>query len=164
MLSERHELNKIALLELKKDVEETREFSSYFSKMADLLLYVNEIYDTKERTLEQLKQWNRIWYEEISQEQYAHSFGNPEFCTEKFGKEYGQIFAFLYAEMRSGFIYAIEGRLFDLVINNELFLEISNLFLSGEEHPQKIKHIVFDHMRDYSEDVFEYRIREQLDP
>ena len=32
MLSERHELNKIALLELKKDVEETREFSSYFSK------------------------------------------------------------------------------------------------------------------------------------
>lgn len=164
MLSERHELNKIALLELKKDVEETREFSSYFSKMADLLLYVNEIYDTKERTLEQLKQWNRIWYEEISQEQYAHSFGNPEFCTEKFGKEYGQIFAFLYAEMRSGFIYAIEGILFDLVINNELFLEISNLFLSGEEHPQKIKHIVFDHMRDYSEDVFEYRIREQLDP
>ena len=164
MLSERHELNKIALLELKKDVEETREFSSYFSKMADLLLYVNEIYDTKERTLEQLKQWNRIWYEEISQEQYAHSFGNPKFCTEKFGKEYGQIFAFLYAEMRSGFIYAIEGRLFDLVINNELFLEISNLFLSGEEHPQKIKHIVFDHMRDYSEDVFEYRIREQLDP
>ena len=132
--------------------------------MADLLLYVNEIYDTKERTLEQLKQWNRIWYEEISQEQYAHSFGNPEFCTEKFGKEYGQIFAFLYAEMRSGFIYAIEERLFDLVINNELFLEISNLFLSGEEHPQKIKHIVFDHMRDYSEDVFEYRIREQLDP
>ena len=164
MLSERHELNKIALLELKKDVEETREFSSYFSKMADLLLYVNEIYDTKERTLEQLKQWNRIWYEEISHEQYAHSFGNPEFCTEKFGKEYGQIFAFLYAEMRSGFIYAIEERLFDLVINNELFLEISNLFLSGEEHPQKIKHIVFDHMRDYSEDVFEYRIREQLDP
>ena len=164
MLSERHELNKIALLELKKDVEETREFSSYFFKMADLLLYVNEIYDTKERTLEQLKQWNRIWYEEISQEQYAHSFGNPEFCTEKFGKEYGQIFAFLYAEMRSGFIYAIEERLFDLVINNELFLEISNLFLSGEEHPQKIKHIVFDHMRDYSEDVFEYRIREQLDP
>lgn len=77
-----------------------------------------------------------------SVEQYAHSFGNPKFCTEKFGKEYGQIFAFLYAEMRSGFIYAIEGRLFDLVINNELFLEISNLFLSGEEHPQKIKHIV----------------------
>ncbi len=38
------------------------------------------------------------------------------------------------------------------------------MFLSGEEHPQKIKNIIFDHMRDYSEDVYEYRIREQLDP
>ena len=85
MLSERHELNKIALLELKKDVEETREFSSYFSKMADLLLYVNEIYDTKERTLEQLKQWNRIWYEEISQEQYAHSFGKDVYKRQQEG-------------------------------------------------------------------------------
>ena len=37
----------------------------------------------KERTLEQLKQWNRIWYEEISQEQYAHSFGNPNFVQKK---------------------------------------------------------------------------------
>ena len=55
MLSERHELNKIALLELKKDVEETREFSSYFSKMADLLLYVNEIYDTKREDIRTVK-------------------------------------------------------------------------------------------------------------
>ena len=53
MLSERHELNKIALSELKKDVEKTRQFSSYFSKMADLLLFLNEIYDTKENVLEQ---------------------------------------------------------------------------------------------------------------
>ena len=164
MLSERHELNKIALSELKKDVEKTRQFSSYFSKMADLLLFLNEIYDTKEKSLEQLKQWNKIWYEEVSPEKYVDSLGNPAFCVQEYGKDYGQIFSFLYTEMRSGFIYAIEGRLFDLVINNELFLEISNLFLAGEEHPQQIKNIIFDHMRDYSEDVYEYRVREQLDP
>ena len=52
MLSERHELNKIALSELKKDVEKTRQFSSYFSKMADLLLFLNEIYDTIFRAVE----------------------------------------------------------------------------------------------------------------
>ena len=164
MLSERHELNKIALSELKKDVEKTRQFSSYFSKMADLLLFLNEIYDTKEKSLEQLKQWNKVWYEEVSPEKYVDSLGNPAFCVQEYGKDYGQIFSFLYTEMRSGFIYAIEGRLFDLVINNELFLEISNLFLAGEEHPQQIKNIIFDHMRDYSEDVYEYRVREQLDP
>ncbi len=80
MLSERHELNKIALSELKKDVEKTRQFSSYFSKMADLLLFLNEIYDTKEKSLEQLKQWNKIWYEEVSPEKYVDSLGNPAFC------------------------------------------------------------------------------------
>lgn len=164
MLAERHELNKIALLELKKDVEKTREYASYFSKMADLLLFLNEIYDTKEKSLKQLKQWNETWYEEISPQKYTNSLGNPAFCVQEYGKDYGQIFSFLYAEMRSGFSYAIEGRLFDLVINNELFLEISNLFLTGEEHPQQIKNIIFDHMRDYSEDVYEYRVREQLDP
>ena len=83
MVSERHELNKIALSELKKDVEKTRQFSSYFSKMADLLLFLNEIYDTKEKSLEQLKQWNKIWYEEVSPEKYVDSLGNPAFCVQE---------------------------------------------------------------------------------
>ena len=121
MLEERHELNKIALLELKKDIDKTRQYAPYFSKMAELLLFVNEVYDTKEKSLDRLKQWNKEWYQEISSEKYEESFANPRFCVEQYGKEYGQIFAFLYTEMRSGFVYAIEGRIFDLVINNELF-------------------------------------------
>ena len=80
--------------------------------------------------------------EEISQEQYAHSFGNPEFCTEKFGKEYGQIFAFYMQRCAVDLSMRSKEDCLTFVINNELFLEISNLFLSGEEHPQKIKHIV----------------------
>lgn len=164
MLSERHDLNKIALEELKKDVEKTRQFSAYFSEMAELLLFVNEIYDTKEKSLEKLKEWNEAWYRKIAPEQYGQSFGNPAYSVEMFGKEYGQIFSFLYAEMRSAFIDAIEGRLFDLVIKNELFLEISHLFLSGEEDLYQMKNIIFDHMRDYSEDIFECRVREQMDP
>ena len=95
MLAERHELNKIALLELKKDVEKTREYASYFSKMADLLLFLNEIYDTKEKSLKQLKQWNETWYEEISPQKYTNSLGNPAFCVQEYGKDYGQIFSFL---------------------------------------------------------------------
>ena len=54
--------------------------------MADLLLFLNEIYDTKEKSLEQLKQWNKIWYEEVSPEKYVDSLGNPAFVyrnTEK---------------------------------------------------------------------------------
>ncbi len=86
MLSERHELNKIALSELKKDVEKTRQFSSYFSKMADLLLFLNEIYDTKEKSLEQLKQWNKIWYEEIQPENNMHIVWESRICVQKVWK------------------------------------------------------------------------------
>lgn len=165
MLSERHELNKIALLELKKDVEETREFSSYFSKMADLLLYVNEIYDTKREDIRTVKISGIEYGMKRSARNNMHIvLGIQNFVQKSLEKMYGQIFCIFICRDAQWIYLAIEGRLFDLVINNELFLEISNLFLSGEEHPQKIKHIVFDHMRDYSEDVFEYRIREQLDP
>lgn len=164
ILLERHELNKERLRELKLDTQNMKKFSAYFSEMTEMLLFLNDVYDTNPKSLEQLKAWNREWYQKISPESYAHCFGNPEFCVRNFGVEYGQIFAFLYAEMRSGFVYAIEGRLFDLVIQNELFLEIYQLFLAEEDGPEKIRQIIFDHMRDYSEDVYEYRIREQLDP
>lgn len=160
----RHELNKERLRELKLDTQNMKKFSAYFSEMTEMLLFLNDVYDTNPKSLEQLKAWNREWYQKISPESYANCFGNPEFCVQNFGVEYGQIFAFLYAEMRSGFVYAVEGRLFDLVIQNELFLEIYQLFLAEEDGPEKIRQIIFDHMRDYSEDVYEYRIREQLDP
>ena len=117
-----------------------------------------------EKSLQQLKKWNEEWYCGIRPEAYGSSYGNPSYCAEKFGLEYGQILSFLYAEMRSGFIDAVEGRLFDLVILNELFLEIYQAFREGSQTPDQLRKIIFDHMRDYSSDVFEYRIREQLDP
>lgn len=164
ILLERHELNKERLQGIKQDLQTMGKFSAFFSEMADTLLFINDVYDTNLKSLAQLKVWNQKWYQEISPEVYEHCLGNPRFCVHQFGDDYGQIFAFLYTEIRSGFLYAVEERLFDLVIHNELFLEIYQLFAAREEKPEKVRQIIFDHMRDYSEDVFEYRIREQLDP
>ncbi|MBS5485042.1 MAG: hypothetical protein KHX37_09485, partial [Eubacterium sp.] len=50
------------------------------------LLFLNEIYDTKEKSLKQLKQWNETWYEEISPQKYTNSLGNPAFCVQEYGK------------------------------------------------------------------------------
>lgn len=160
---ERHELNKeglqVVLQETDKDT-----FSIYFREVAEMLFYLNEIYDTESKTLEQLKQWNQEWYGQILSEAYETSFGNPSYCVRKLGEEFGQMFSFLFTEMRCGFIYAVEHRLFDLVLLNELFLEIYRSFRDEVRDAQRIRQIIFDHMRDYSQDVFEYRIREQLDP
>ena len=164
ILQERHELNRDGLMQILKNCEKMNEFSGYFRETAQMMQYLNEIYDVPEKSLQQLKKWNGEWYRSIRPEAYGSSYGNPSYCAEKFGLEYGQILSFLYAEMRSGFIDAVEGRLFDLVILNELFLEIYQAFREGSQTPDQLRKIIFDHMRDYSSDVFEYRIREQLDP
>lgn len=164
ILQERHELNRDGLMQILKNCEKMNQFSGYFRETAQMMQYLNEIYDVPEKSLQQLKKWNEEWYRGIRPEAYGSSYGNPSYCAEKFGLEYGQILSFLYAEMRSGFIDAVEGRLFDLVILNELFLEIYQAFREGSQTPDQLRKIIFDHMRDYSSDVFEYRIREQLDP
>lgn len=164
ILQERHELNRDGLMQILKNCEKMNQFSGYFRETAQMMQYLNEIYDVPEKSLQQLKKWNEEWYCGIRPEAYGSSYGNPSYCAEKFGLEYGQILSFLYAEMRSGFIDAVEGRLFDLVILNELFLEIYQAFREGSQTPDQLRKIIFDHMRDYSSDVFEYRIREQLDP
>lgn len=164
ILQERHELNRDGLMQVLENCEKMNEFSGYFRETAQMMQYLNEIYDVPEKSLQQLKKWNEEWYCGIRPEAYGSSYGNPSYCAEKFGLEYGQILSFLYAEMRSGFIDAVEGRLFDLVILNELFLEIYQAFREGSQTPDQLRKIIFDHMRDYSSDVFEYRIREQLDP
>lgn len=164
ILQERHELNRDGLMQVLENCEKMNQFSGYFRETAQMMQYLNEIYDVPEKSLQQLKKWNEEWYRGIRPEAYGSSYGNPSYCAEKFGLEYGQILSFLYAEMRSGFIDAVEGRLFDLVILNELFLEIYQAFREGSQTPDQLRKIIFDHMRDYSSDVFEYRIREQLDP
>ncbi len=164
ILQERHELNRDGLMQVLENCEKMNQFSGYFRETAQMMQYLNEIYDVPEKSLQQLKKWNEEWYCGIRPEAYGSSYGNPSYCAEKFGLEYGQILSFLYAEMRSGFIDAVEGRLFDLIILNELFLEIYQAFREGSQTPDQLRKIIFDHMRDYSSDVFEYRIREQLDP
>ncbi len=163
MLMERHELNTAGLNAVLCEAAQGGKYAAYFKEIAEMLLYLNEVYDTTPKTLEQLKQWNQEWYQKIQPEMYAACYGNPQYCVQKFGKDYGKIFSFLYAEMRCGFIYAVEERLFDLVIQNELFLEIYQVFRDGEDSREKIRQVIFEHMRDYSSDIFEYRIREQLD-
>lgn len=164
VLQERHELNREGLLRVCGCSKEAGKFSEFFWETAQMMQYLNGIYDVHRKSLEQLKRWNEEWYQAIRPEAYETSYGNPAYCVGKFGMEYGRILSFLYTEMRSGFPYAIEGRLFDLVILNELFLEIFQSFIEEDVSPEKIQKIIFDHMRDYSSDVFEYRIREQLDP
>ena len=95
ILQERHELNRDGLMQVLENCEKMNEFSGYFRETAQMMQYLNEIYDVPEKSLQQLKKWNEEWYRSIRPEAYGSSYGNPSYCAEKFGLEYGQILSFL---------------------------------------------------------------------
>ena len=116
------------------------------------------------RELSLLKVWNKEWYRQILPSHYDECYGNPDYARKALGEDFGDILCFLYAEIQGCFIYAVEGQLFELTIMNELFLEIYQLFLEGEPERKTARQVIFDHMRDYSQELCLSRVREQLDP
>lgn len=131
LLMERHFLNQERLKAILQEDSVKEPFLDYFRKMAERLLFADEVYGTKDKQLFQLKEWNKEWYEQILPSEYDVCYGNPDYARNVFGEEFGDILCFLYAEIQGCFVYAVEGQLFELTIMNELFLEIYQLFLEG---------------------------------
>ncbi len=156
-----------------KTVEEP--FLSYFHRVAKFIVYVHEVFEREKEgtlrkmTLEELKEQQRSLYEDILPQNYEKSYGNPEYGVKQLGQDYGKIFSYLYAEVRSMIVYAYEGRIFDLTILAELFLEIYNLFEwekreGGLPKAEDIQQIIYSFESDYSQERIERRIGEQIDP
>lgn len=164
LLMERHFLNQEGLKAILQEDSVKEPFLAYFRKMAERLWLADKIIEEKEKQLGQLKAWNKAWYEDVFPSNYHVCYGNPDYAQAELGDEFGDILCFLYGEIQNCFIYAVEERLFELTILNELFLEIYQLFSDGDVQRKTVKQVIFDHMRDYSQEICMYRVREQLDP
>ena len=79
-------------------------YQDYFSKAAARIANVEKIYTLWETdelgnlSLEELKQWNRVMFEELYEDQYQHSYANPAYAVEKFGTKVGQVLCLLYSK------------------------------------------------------------------
>ena len=120
-------------------------YQDYFSKAATRIANVEKIYtlwETEELSklsLEELKQWNRVMFEELYEEHYQHSYANPAYAVEKFGAEIGQVLCLLYSKIEEMTALAYEGKKFFITITEELFVQVYNSFLEEElEVPIKI--------------------------
>lgn len=164
LLMERHFLSKEGLKAILQEDSVKEPFLAYFRKMAGRLLFADKVIEEKEKQLSQLKAWNKEWYKDVFPSNYHVCYGNPDYAQVKLGDEFGDILCFLYGEIQNCFIYAVEERLFELTILNELFLEIYQMFSDGDVQRKTVKQVIFDHMRDYSQEICMYRVREQLDP
>lgn len=120
-------------------------YRDYFRKMAEFVLLMKETWDfvgsgaLRRASLEELERHNHALYADILPENYDRSYANPAYAAECFGKTMGQLLSFVYAELRGMIAAAYEQSLYDMVIRMELFLEIYQIFLCGEQEGEPVE-------------------------
>lgn len=163
---ERYALAKMRTGEIASEKIVKEQYLEFFQKTARFLMCAIEMMENTdiEKSLEELKKENRQLYEDILPENYDTSYGNPAYAMKKLG-EYGQLFSFLYTELRGTIVYAYENRMKDMTEALELFVEVYAAF-AQEEIPDvlTVKGILTSYVNDYCQDMMERRIQEGIDP
>ncbi len=161
-------MERIASIETEETVEQP--FLLYFKEAAKFILMIGRLYDLvesgsyKSQTLEELRQWNERLYGDILPDHYDKSYTNPAYGAKKLGEDMGPVLAYLFAELRGEIVFAMESRLTEITILNELFIEIYNLFEGEVPDIKKVKEAVYWFNSDYTDLTLAYRTREVLDP
>lgn len=168
---ERHELtfDRIAKVPMEETVD--GKYQSYFQMVASFLCMLEEIRSKIETgiwekmSLQEIQKINEKLYQDIAEEHYKVSYGNPQYAEKMLGEEIGKMLSFLYAEIRSGIAYAFENRIDYLTILGELFIEVYNCF-EEEKVPkeQELKQIIYWYASDYCDVFLADRVEEQILP
>lgn len=146
-------------------------FADYFTVVAKFLMQIEETKafldegGLQKASLEELTRRNHDLYADIMPEQYEASFANPAYAVSRLGEEFGAMLSFLYTEMRSLIGFVFEGRLLELVIRMELFVEVYAAFVyelqENKMLPAKetIRQIIYWFVSDYADVAEEQRIK-----
>lgn len=168
---ERYELVMDRILELRSEHNVEEKYWSYFRRLADIFMMVDETLKKEERgaldqrDLSECEEMSWQFYYELQEGNYDRSYANPTVAAELLGEEFGQTLCFLYTELRAAIPYAFEGRKRDITILCELFVQIYNCFESEEGADQKeVEQIIYSFFHDYSEIFVEQSVREMVDP
>lgn len=153
-----------------QEVNAPEPFTRYFVKVSDFMVMIEELYEAVEegryRTLllPQLEEWNEMLYGDIMPYHYEESYANPAFAVAMLGDDWGPVMAALYTEIRGQIAFAMESRLTEITVLNELFVEIFDLF--GESVPDvgAVKELLHRFYTDNRELMVGWRTRELLDP
>lgn len=169
-IRERYELAMERIRAMKQEKTVSAPFYAYFQKMADFILEMDAYRASVEKgeperlSLAELQEQNRRLYGDVAGGSYRESYANPTGAVEKLGEGYGQLLSFVYTELRGMIIWAVEGRLTDMTVTAELFIELYNAFEEDTPSVENLKEILYWHMSDYCDVFIPDRIREQLDP
>ncbi|MCR4617516.1 MAG: aminopeptidase [Lachnospiraceae bacterium] len=172
------------LIEIKAESESGKSvlpkaFADYFAKCASFMITIGDTWEAisqgglDKSTLEQLAEHNAHIYEDVTEENYAKSFANPEFAVKELGEELGKILCAVYFELRKCVGYAFDMDQDELVIRAELLLEVYGAFMAnaddlkeGEEYKlpesERIRDIFYWFNSDYADEINEKRIKDMV--
>lgn len=169
-MKERYELayNRIHEIVSEKNIPEV--YRAYCQETAVLLTSLDQVLVLAEgdglqaASLEQLKTWNTQFYDPLRDDNYEKFYGNPRYCTEKFGEEQGKLMAYFYSRFRDGILDAYNGDRESLLLLMELFLQVYTVLTTEEDQPRWLKETLYYYVHDYDKYYTEKGIRRLLDP
>lgn len=154
-------------------------YRDYFSHVAGFIARIGDVLELvkndalPDRSLDQLQAMNHGLYNDILGDNYNRSYANYRYIMGEFSKDYtrdkeeikriAQLLGFVYNEIRGMTVYAFEGRVVDITLFAELFVQIYFMF-QDDFSVKDLESAVYFFENDYAEFWITYRIREQLDP
>lgn len=170
-LTERYELAFNRITEIAKDCAGMKSpAADYFKNVAEFIInmdgLLNKVSENvlNDYSLEQLQSLNEFLYRDILEENYDKSYANPAYACMKLGEECGKLLSFLYVEIRGMIVFAYEQRRAEFTTLMELFIEIYCMFEDEEPAAKSIQQSIYWYVSDYSDEMVERRIEEQLNP
>lgn len=178
-IEERYSLAIERISEINKDDELSDygagSYADYFKNVSAFILLMDKLKNDiagkafDNASLEELGEYNRALYKDVTGEAYNTSYANPRVSVRCFGEQCGRLFSMVYMEIRGLIVYMYERRLADATALIELFIELYCIVKdcaadNTEADYKHLKEAVYWHVSDYSDDHIEYRIRELIDP
>lgn len=170
-LKERKELLCERLQEFKRETASQKKATDqWIFEQSDFLLYVFGLEEEIKSgayfqySLEQLRAVNRRLYRDVSGENYEKSFCDPDVAVRAFGKERGQLIAFLSYELRGTIGYVFEGKTAFALAPAETFVEVA-CAAKGDVSamkPEALRDTLYWFLSDTSDDYIEDRTADQV--
>ena len=167
-IEERYELVAERVEEISKEALVPELYKEYFTEAAVYLKKTMELCQMakagtlQQRSLETCKADQEQLYHHMLSANYEESYANPAYAVAIFGEKEGELLSFLRAELDVAITYAFEGKLAELTLLLELFVQVYNCF--EEEDVQEAKQTIYWYFHDYSEIFIETKIRRLINP
>ena len=185
-IEDRYELMVERIRSITKEETVDMRYRDYFVRTGEFLLQLDKVIEkvksgmpiSESCTAGELQQLNAALYQDVMPENYETSYCNYEYTRQMFGEKIAEdeiedtdkreyLFAdyltFLCYEFHGLIAAAFEGRVVDLTVWFELFVEVYGIF-ENFLSVKAVKDAIYYFEHDYAEFFMDYRVREKMDP